>query len=100
MPSTVVVTFHILDLDFKFWNKIYFELMASQCTVLSTRILLNLLLIDSCSVLKSSDQVVLSSIDKCDVILMLPVNVFVFSLNSSSDLLIALFNLTKTPVFA
>ena len=42
MQSTVVVvTFHILDLDFKFWNKIDFELMASQCTVLSTKILLN-----------------------------------------------------------
>ena len=63
-----------------------------------------MILIDSCSVpsfvrfhlsFKSSDQVVLSSMDISGVILIFPGNVVVFKLDSSRNLSIVLLNLTR-----
>ena len=41
----------ILELDFTFWDKINFKSITSPCTSFATRILLNLILIDSRSIL-------------------------------------------------
>jgi len=71
----------------------------------ATRILLNLILINLHSVpscirchlyFKRSDQGVFFSVDRFGIILMFPVNVVVFKLESSRDLSIALLNLTRT----